>query len=73
MTTSGVYQCLRDVRCPTLIACGERTDAIVPKLGQMIVDRLPDARLKVMAGLGHFGPMQEPATIASSILEFSSP
>lgn len=73
MTTNGVYQCLRDVRCPTLIACGERTDAIVPKLGQMIVDRLPDARLEVVPGLGHFGPMQDPTTIAASILAFSSP
>jgi pimeloyl-ACP methyl ester carboxylesterase len=73
MTTNGVYSCLRDVRCPTLIACGETTDAIVPKLGQMVVDRLPDARLEVLPGVGHFGPMQDPATIVSSILGFSSP
>jgi pimeloyl-ACP methyl ester carboxylesterase len=73
MTTNGVYSCLRDVRCPTLIACGEVTDAIVPKLGQMVVDRLPDARLEVIPGLGHFGPMQDPAAIAASILRFSPP
>jgi pimeloyl-ACP methyl ester carboxylesterase len=73
MTTNGLYPSLARVRCPTLVVCGERTDAITPALGQMVVDRLPDARLEVLPGLGHFGPMQDPAAVAASILRFSSP
>ena len=73
MTTSGLYPSLTGVRCPTLVACGERTDAITPALGQMVVDRLADGRLEVLPGLGHFGPLQDPDAVAASILRFSSP
>src|SRR5204862_183546 len=40
-TANGVYPRLRDVRCPTVVVCGEHTDAIPPPLGEMIVERLP--------------------------------
>jgi pimeloyl-ACP methyl ester carboxylesterase len=53
------------------VACGEETDAIVPKLAQMIVDRLSRGRLAVMSGLGHFGPLQDPAAVAVSMLAFA--
>lgn len=68
---NGVYPRLGGVACPVVVACGEQTDAIVPKLAQMIVDRLPEGRLEVMPGLGHFGPLQDPAAVAASILAFA--
>jgi pimeloyl-ACP methyl ester carboxylesterase len=68
---NGVYPRLGEVTCPVLVACGEQTDAIIPKLAQMIVDRLPRGRLEVMPGLGHFGPLQDPAAVAASILAFA--
>jgi pimeloyl-ACP methyl ester carboxylesterase len=34
----------------------------------MLVDRLPDARLEVMPGLGHFGPLQDPDAAVASML-----
>jgi pimeloyl-ACP methyl ester carboxylesterase len=33
----------------------------------MVADRLPHGRAEVMAGLGHFGPLQEPTAVAASI------
>jgi pimeloyl-ACP methyl ester carboxylesterase len=69
---NGVYQRLRDVRCPTLVVCGEHTDAIPPTLGEMIVERLPGGRLEVMPGVGHFGPMQDPDATAESMLRFAT-
>ncbi|HUF83132.1 MAG TPA: alpha/beta hydrolase [Acidimicrobiia bacterium] len=68
---NGVYPRLREIACPVLVACGEETDAMVPELTQMVVDRLPGGRLEVMPGLGHFGPMQDPAAVAASILAFA--
>ena len=62
------YRDLATVGCPTVVACGEDTNAIPPKLAAMIVDRLPDARLEVMPGLGHFGPLQDPDAAVASIL-----
>jgi 3-oxoadipate enol-lactonase len=73
MTTNRVYPSLPAVRCPTLVVCGELTDAIVPKLGQMVVDRLPAGELEVMEGAGHFGPMQLPAATIGSIAAFTQP
>jgi pimeloyl-ACP methyl ester carboxylesterase len=69
---NGVYQRLREVRCPALVVCGEHTDAIPPKLGEMIVDRLPAGRLEVMSGVGHFGPMQDPDATVASMLRFAA-
>lgn len=67
---NGVYPRLGEVACPVVVVCGEHTDAIVPKLAAMIVERLPRGRLEVMPGLGHFGPLQDPAMVAASILAF---
>jgi len=66
------YRGLGNVRCPTVVACGEDTNAIPPKLAAMIVDRLPDARLEVTPGLGHFGPLQDPDAALSSMLAFTT-
>lgn len=62
------YRRLPDVRCPVTVACGERTDAFDEQALQPVVDRLPDAELQVLPGLGHFGPQQDPAAVARSVL-----
>jgi pimeloyl-ACP methyl ester carboxylesterase len=68
---NGVYPRLCEVSCPTLVVCGEHTDAIPPKLGEMIIERLPHSRLEVMPGVGHFGPMQDPDATVESMLRFA--
>ena len=70
-TANGVYRRLGDVRCPALVVCGGHTDAITPKLGEMIVERLPAGELEVMPGVGHFGPMQDPDATIRSMLRFA--
>jgi pimeloyl-ACP methyl ester carboxylesterase len=69
---NGVYPRLREVQCPVLVVCGEHTDAIPPKLGEMVVGRLRRGRLEVMPGVGHFGPMQDPDATVDSMLGFSA-
>lgn len=69
---NGVYPRLRDVQCPVLVVCGEHTDAIPPKLGEMIVERLSRGRLEVMPGVGHFGPMRDPDATVESMLRFAA-
>jgi pimeloyl-ACP methyl ester carboxylesterase len=66
----GAYRDLEGVRCPTVVACGELTTAIPPAVAAMLVDRLPHARLEVMPGLGHFGPIEDPdaAVVSMSAL-----
>ncbi len=68
----GAWRRLGEVQCPTVIACGELTDAIGPKLAGMITARIPRGRLEVVPGLGHFGPMQDPDAIVASMLAFAA-
>jgi pimeloyl-ACP methyl ester carboxylesterase len=67
-TQNGAWDVLPRVQTPVVIACGEASHSVGPELATQLVDRLPHARLEVFAGLGHFGPMQDPAAIAASIL-----
>ena len=59
---------LTEVACPVAVGCGELTDAIRPQLGEQLVGALPDARLTVFDGLGHFGPLEDPARVAAAVL-----
>ena len=63
---------LSGVDCPVLVACGARTDAINPKLAEMIVARLPHGRLEIFERLGHFGPMEDPDACRTSMLAFAA-
>jgi pimeloyl-ACP methyl ester carboxylesterase len=59
---------LPGIACPVTIACGNDGGHITPEVGQAIVDRLPAGRLLVMDGLGHFGPLQDPAGVAAAVV-----
>jgi len=61
------------VRCPVTVACGAETDALGAPVAAQLADALPAARLDVLPGLGHFGPLQDPDAVAASILRFASP
>lgn len=69
---NGIYPRLAEVGCPVLVACGEQTDAIVPKLAGMIAERLPRSSLEIWDGCGHFGPQQDPDRAVASILTFAA-
>ena len=59
-----------DVRCPVMVARGGETDAISPPALNGLLERLPSVRADVLAGLGHFGPLEDPAAVAASIRTF---
>jgi pimeloyl-ACP methyl ester carboxylesterase len=50
------------------LACGERTDAFGPSFIRADAAELPHATVEVIPGVGHFGPMQQPAVVAASLL-----
>ena len=59
-----------EVRCPVVVARGGDTEAMSPPALAGLVERLPDARVEVLPGLGHFGPLENPAAVAASIRAF---
>jgi pimeloyl-ACP methyl ester carboxylesterase len=58
---------LAEVACPVTVACGGATEAIKPDVGEQQVAALPQARLVVFDGLGHFGPLEDAPRVASCI------
>jgi pimeloyl-ACP methyl ester carboxylesterase len=59
---------LREVAPPVTLVCGEHTDAFGPDALDLDAARLPHARVEVLPGLTHFGPFEDPAAIAASII-----
>ncbi|HEX9683045.1 MAG TPA: alpha/beta hydrolase [Acidimicrobiales bacterium] len=58
---------LPETTCRIEVVCGEHSAAIGPALAQMLVDRLPNAELRVMEGWDHFGPLEDPARAAAEV------
>lgn len=64
------YLGLDAVECPVLLVHGEHTDAMGAPLLEMLADRLPDGEVRQMDGVGHFGPLEDPAGFASIVAGF---
>ena len=56
------------IACPVTVAYGSETDAIGERLVAAQAERLPQAHAEELPGLGHFGPLQDPAAVAESII-----
>ena len=64
---------LATVRCPTLVACGSESDSFTTAALLPVAERLALGRLEVLAGLGHFGPLEQPAFVAASVIRAIDP
>jgi pimeloyl-ACP methyl ester carboxylesterase len=67
----GAYSRLGEIASAVLVVCGETSTDVGPPLAAKIAERIPRGRLEVMAGLGHFGPQQDPDACSASILQFA--
>ena len=62
-----VYRDLARVAPPVTLAVGERSTVTDPSAMGTWAARLPDGRVEVLAGLGHFAPLEDPAAVARSV------
>ena len=62
-----VHHHLDDVGCPVTVACGERTTHVDPAAVRALAARLPRSSVEVVPGLGHFGPLEDPAAVADAV------
>jgi pimeloyl-ACP methyl ester carboxylesterase len=56
------------VACPVTVGRGERSVAVPQEVARAQVGALPDATLQSFAGLGHFGPLEDPAALAEAVV-----
>lgn len=66
----GLWPALPTIHSTVRVVCGERSDAVSPGLAARIAARLEHGSLAVLPGVGHFGPLEDPAAAAASILAF---
>ncbi|QYG94864.1 alpha/beta hydrolase [Iamia sp. SCSIO 61187] len=68
-STGGIHLAVvADVAVPTVVACGGADPGMVADMGPNLAAALPHATLERHPRLGHFGPLQDPATIAAAIV-----
>jgi pimeloyl-ACP methyl ester carboxylesterase len=58
---------LAEVRCPVTLACGAGTDGFGPELLGAFAQRLASSTTVVLPGMGHFGPLEDPGAVATSV------
>ena len=63
-------EALARVRAPTLVIAGELDQGTPVSMAQAIVDRVPGARLAVIAGASHLSVVEKPAEFASLVTAF---
>ncbi|HLN41486.1 MAG TPA: alpha/beta hydrolase [Acidimicrobiales bacterium] len=63
------YARLNRIRCPVTLACGAQTDGFGPDVLEAFLPRLAASTLVVSPGIGHFGPLEDPAAVAVSVLD----
>jgi pimeloyl-ACP methyl ester carboxylesterase len=64
------YAELGDVRCPVLVLAGAGADAPPAQFAAPIAEALPAGTLAVVPGVGHFGPMERPDVVATTVRTF---
>ena len=64
----GAFGHLGEIDCQVTLGCGERTDAFGPSYLEADAAQLQHSTVEVIPGIGHFGPLQQPELVASSVL-----
>lgn len=62
-----VFHDLARVGCPTTLGVGERSDVLDASVLGRWAERMPDARVEVVAGLGHFAPLEDPPLLVAAV------
>jgi 3-oxoadipate enol-lactonase len=55
---------------PTLVLCGDQDIATPPDMARELADIIPDARMFLIAGAGHISCVEQPAVMATQIMQF---
>ncbi|MDA8290771.1 MAG: alpha/beta hydrolase [Actinomycetota bacterium] len=58
------------VACPVVLVRGSSSRDVSAERLERLAAALPDARRAELADLGHLGPLERPAVVARSVLQF---
>jgi pimeloyl-ACP methyl ester carboxylesterase len=72
MCAADIFADLAYVRTPVLILCGSEDPVSPPATNEAIAGQLPQAELKIVPKLGHYGTLEMPELVNTSIRQFCS-
>ena len=72
-STNQAYAHLGEIRCPVLVACGSESYSFTPGVLGLVADKIENGRLEMLAGLGHFAPLEQPGPVAASMIRALDP
>lgn len=61
---------LGEIRCPTLVLCGQEDQLTPPKYSQFLQERITDAVLTIIPRAGHMVMLEQPERLTGAIDEF---
>ncbi|MGB3904881.1 MAG: alpha/beta hydrolase [Anaerolineae bacterium] len=61
---------LTEIRCPTLLICGEEDQLTPPKYSQYLQDQIADTQLTIIPNAGHMVMLEQPEEVSRAIAEF---
>jgi pimeloyl-ACP methyl ester carboxylesterase len=70
---TGRAERLDEVRAPVTIVWGTRDVVLLPRQGRRYARAIPGAELRLLPGCGHIPMWDDPALVAETILELTSP
>ncbi len=62
-----LYEQLGEVDADLAVGCGELSEPLTARVAADIASRVRGARFERVAGLGHFGPLEDPERVAGAI------
>jgi pimeloyl-ACP methyl ester carboxylesterase len=61
---------LDQIQVPTLILAGEHDQVVPPGNAELLAARIPGAQVRILPGVGHLLPIEDPEATASALTEF---
>jgi len=61
---------LGEIRCPTLVICGEEDHLTPAKYSQFLQERIADTMLTIIPGAGHMVMLEQPEQVSRAMEEF---
>ena len=58
---------LSDIRCPTLVLCGDQDALTLPALHRDMAIAIPTSQLVIVPGSGHVTPIEQPDAVNTAL------